>query len=124
SSPRRRRSQGTTARRSLRRGEPLHQRSDADHDRDTGRRDGELHRDATKEFVEDQVPQHREQDTEAEDMEGVTPADNEGARGPAAQKPAPGKEQDAANAAKRRFLAERKPPQARFSKKKPTGPRR
>src|SRR5262249_62333340 len=86
SSPRRRRSQGTTARRSLRRGEPLHHRSDADHDRDTGRRDGKLHRDATEEFVEDQVPKQREQDTEAENMERVTPADNEGARYPAGQK--------------------------------------
>src|SRR5262249_1085610 len=97
---RRRRFQGTTAWRSLRRGEPLHERSDADHDRDTGRGDGELHRDATKEFVEDQVPQHREEDTEAENMEGVTPADNEGTRAPAGQKGGPRGAQPVAKQAK------------------------
>ena len=42
--------------------------------------DTELHRDTTEEFVQHQLPQHREQNAEAEDMEGVASADNEGPR--------------------------------------------
>ena len=49
---------------------------------DAGDGYGELHGDAAEEFVEHQVPQHREQDAEAEDIERVAPADNERAMRP------------------------------------------
>src|SRR5207237_3909636 len=87
SSARRRSFQGPAAGHALRCGEPLHQRRDADHDCDAGRGYGELHGDTAEEFVEHQLPQHREQDAEAEDMERVAPADNEGPRGLASQEP-------------------------------------
>ena len=93
SSARRRRFQGPAAGRALRCGEPLHHCGDADHDCDAGRGYGELHGDTAEEFVEHQLPQHREQDAEAEDMEGVAPADNEGPRGLTSQEPRLGVDQ-------------------------------
>ena len=119
SSARRRRSQGAGAGRALRGSEPLHQRSDADHDRDAGRGDRELHGDAAEEFVEHQVSHHREQDAEAEDVEGVAPADNEGPRGPASQKPRLGMDQPRDEQGEGEYVGETERPQIRFAQEQP-----
>ena len=122
SSAHRRRSQGAAAGPALRRGEPLHQRGDADHDRDAGRGYGDLHGDAAEEFVEHQVPQHRKQDAEAEDMERVAPANNEGPRGPASQKPRLGMDQPCDKQRDGEYIGETKQPQVRFAQKQPQRP--